>query len=74
MFGLNDRKVAEYLAGVLAVAAFVFAVSFGLVVDRFVGLWAGVAVFAFLVVLYAAFILFALGTMNDANRRSGGRR
>ena len=73
MWGLDDRKVAEYLAGVLAVAAFAFAVSFGLVVNRFVGLWSGIAVFAFLIVIYAAFILFALGTMNDADRRRGRR-
>jgi hypothetical protein len=71
MFGLDERTVAEYLAGVLAVAAFAFSVSFGLTVNHFVGLWPGVAVFTFLIAIYAAFILFALGTMNDADRRRG---
>jgi hypothetical protein len=59
----------------LGVAAVVFAVATGFVVNRFVGPWSAVSVVAVLTAIYAAVMLFAIGEVNgDSRDRARGRQ
>jgi len=70
----DSIDVPTVLAGVGVVAVGAFVVGAAGLAAQYAGLWAAVTVGAFLVAAVAMALLYAVGEMENDDRRNGGRR